>query len=71
MSLLDLALLAQEGPGRGDDASGIGGVAIIAGIVIVAIIGGLVLHALFVRYGRSKQDGEYRPHQRGRVGRRT
>jgi hypothetical protein len=47
------------------------GIAIIAGIVVVAIVGGFVLHALFVRYGRSRQDAEYRPHERGHVGRRT
>jgi predicted RND superfamily exporter protein len=47
------------------------GIAIIVGIIVVAIIGGFVLHALFIRYGRSRQDAEYRPHQRGRIGRRT
>ncbi len=46
------------------------GILIIIGIVLAAAVGGLVLHALFHRFGRSRQRAmERHPAPPGRVGR--
>lgn len=46
------------------------GILIIIGIVLAAAVGGLVLHALFHRFGRSRQRAmERHPAPPGSVGR--
>ena len=46
------------------------GILIIVGIVLAAAIGGFVLHALFHRFGRSRQRAmESHPAPPGRIGR--
>jgi uncharacterized membrane-anchored protein len=64
MSFFDILLGA-----RGDNPSDLGGIAIIAGIVLLVLVGGFVLYMLWGRFGRARHDARRRPHRRDRVGR--
>ena len=66
-----LLAAADEGPGRGNDPSGIGGGAILAGIIILVIIGAIVAYIVVSRMQRTRGGGMApdEPHERGRVGR--
>jgi hypothetical protein len=65
--ILDIALMAA---GRGDDPSTLGGVLIVAGIVVAAAVLGFAGHFLIHRFGRTRPDvARRRPQRPGRVGR--
>ena len=68
MDLTGLLLLAE---GRGDSPSVLGGILIVAGILVAVVVLGLVAHALFG--GRRTRPRPWifrrRPHRRGRIGR--
>ncbi len=68
MDLTALFLLAE---GRGDNPSVLGGILIVAGIVVAVAVLGLVAHAVFG--GRRARTRSWifrrRPHRRGRIGR--
>ena len=69
--VVSLFVLAQEGSGRGDNPSDVGGILIIVGIVILVIaVVALAGWLLATRGGRTRRDvSRRRPHRRGRVGR--
>ena len=61
----------DRGQGRGDDASGIGGGVILAGVIVLVIIGVVVAYLVMSRMQRSRRGstGPDEPHPPGRVGR--
>ena len=66
-SILDICVLAA---GRGDEPSALGGILIVAGIVVAAIALGFAGHFLFHRFGRTRPDVmRRRPQKPGRAGR--
>jgi hypothetical protein len=64
------ALLAQDtGPGRGNDPSTLGGIAIIVGVVLLLVVLGFAAHFLVHRFGRTRPEvHDRRTHPRDRVG---
>jgi hypothetical protein len=64
MAFFDILLAA-----RGDDPSELGGIAIIAGIVLIGVVAGFLLHMAWARFGRARHDAGRRPHPPHRVGR--
>jgi hypothetical protein len=65
-SILDIALVAA----RGDNPSTVGGILIVAGIVVAAVVLGFAGHFLVHRFGRTRPDvTRRRPQRPGRVGR--
>ncbi|HLM09155.1 MAG TPA: hypothetical protein VK307_05565 [Thermoleophilaceae bacterium] len=76
MSVVQLLSAAQNAAaallaaGRGDNPSQVGGIVLIAGIVVAVALLGLLAHLLLHRFGQSRPDvARRRPHRRGRVGR--
>jgi hypothetical protein len=66
-----LIAAADKGQGRGNDASGIGGAAILVGIIILVVIGLIVAYIVVSRMQRTRRGGTApdEPHPPGRVGR--
>jgi hypothetical protein len=63
MAFFDILLAADENP------SELGGIAIIAGIVLIGVVAGFLLHMAWARFGRARHDARRRPHRPRRVGR--
>jgi hypothetical protein len=57
-----LLLAAAEGPGRGDDPSGIGGFLIIAGVIVAAVV---VIGLVWYGVGRTSRGEERTGNVRG------
>jgi hypothetical protein len=66
-----LIAAADRGQGRGNEASGIGGGAVLAGVIILVIIGIVVAYVVVSRTQRTRRGGTTpdEPHPPGRVGR--
>jgi hypothetical protein len=64
MAFFDIVLAA-----RGDNPSELGGIAIIAGIVLIGVVAGFLLHMAWARFGRARHDARRRPHRPHHVGR--
>ena len=65
-----LIAAADEGTGRGNDPSGLGGGAILAIVLAVVVLGAIAAYFLVARLQSRRRGGTpEEPHRRGRVGR--
>ena len=59
--VLAVALAATDGPGRGGNPSGAGGILVIAGVILLAVLVLAVLVGLLVRRTRRSRGADVNP----------
>lgn len=65
-----LIAAADQGQGRGNEASGPGGIAILIGVIVAVILAAAIGYLVVQRMQRSRRGApEEQSHRRGRVGR--